>query len=77
MAMSVTAAHLESAIRQRLQAEHVEVVDTSGGCGQAYEVVIVSNVFSGKNKLGRHRLVNTALKEEIAIIHAFTQVCEI
>jgi stress-induced morphogen len=72
--MSVTAAQLDSAIRQRLQAEHVEVVDTSGGCGQAFEVVIVSNVFANKNKLVRHRLVNSALKEEIAVIHAFTQV---
>lgn len=72
--MSVSAGHLDSAIRQRLQAEHVEVIDTSGGCGQAFEVVIVSSIFMGKNKLQRHRLVNAALKEEIAVIHAFTQV---
>lgn len=45
----------------------------SGGCGQAFAVVIVSARFEGKNKLMRHRLVNTALKDEIASIHAFTQ----
>lgn len=45
----------------------------SGGCGQVFAVVIVSNDFQGKSKLMRHRLVNTALKEEIAAIHAFTQ----
>lgn len=45
-----------------------------GGCGQAFEVVIVSNIFIGKNKLLRHRLVNKALRDEIMSIHAFTQV---
>ncbi|KAK6453894.1 uncharacterized protein RJT20DRAFT_3886 [Scheffersomyces xylosifermentans] len=51
----------------------VQVEDMSGGCGQAFAVIIVSSVFQGKNKLMRHRMVNTALKEEIASIHAFTQ----
>jgi stress-induced morphogen len=37
-------------------------------------VLIVSPQFTGKNKLMRHRIVNTALKQEIASIHAFTQV---
>lgn len=69
----VSAQELEQAIRSRLEATHCEVKDISGGCGQAYEVVIVSPVFEAKNKLARHRLVNTALKTEIAQIHAFTQ----
>jgi len=47
----------------------------TGGCGQAFEVVIVSEQFQGKNKLFRHRLVNKALQAEIQSIHAFTQVC--
>ncbi|EGW34569.1 uncharacterized protein SPAPADRAFT_59998 [Spathaspora passalidarum NRRL Y-27907] len=60
-------------IQERLQAELVTVEDMSGGCGQAFAVIIVSPLFQGKNKLMRHRLVNNALKEEIAGIHAFTQ----
>ena len=44
-----------------------------GGCGTAFEVVIVSPVFEKKLVLARHRLVNNALKNEIAQIHAFTQ----
>jgi stress-induced morphogen len=48
----------------------------TGGCGQAFEVVIVSRQFQGKNKLFRHRLVNKALQAEIQSIHAFTQVCD-
>lgn len=71
--MLLTAEGLEQIIAERLNATVVKVEDMSGGCGQAFAVVIVSSVFSGKNKLARHRLVNTALKEEIAGIHAFTQ----
>lgn len=71
----LTPAHLDKVIRERLGATHVEVTDASGGCGQAFEVLIVSPSFAGQNKLKRHRMVNSALKEEIAVIHAFTQVC--
>lgn len=69
----LTAESLEQIIKERLEALVVQVEDMSGGCGQAFAVVIVSLLFAGKNKLMRHRLVNSALKEEIASIHAFTQ----
>jgi len=36
----------------------------------------VSPEFVGKNSLKRHRLVNAALKEEIAQIHAWTAKCQ-
>lgn len=71
--MSLTADSLKEIITDRLLASLVQVEDMSGGCGQAFAVVIVSPVFQGKNKLMRHRLVNNALKAEIAAIHAFTQ----
>lgn len=71
--MSLTADALKQIIQERLQADLVQVEDMSGGCGQAFAVVIVSPLFQGKNKLMRHRLVNSSLKEEIAGIHAFTQ----
>lgn len=38
--------------------------------------MIVSPDFAGKNSLKRHRLVNSALKEEIAAIHAWTAKCQ-
>ena len=44
----------------------------SGGCGQAFSAVIVSPQFEKKTTLARHRLVNNALKAEIAAIHAWT-----
>lgn len=71
--MSLTSDQLSQIIRDRLSAQEVEVQDMSGGCGQAFAVIIVSDIFMGKNKLARHRMVNAALKEEIAQIHAFTQ----
>ncbi|KAM9916611.1 hypothetical protein OXX59_009865 [Metschnikowia pulcherrima] len=71
--MSLTADSLKEIITERLEAALVQVEDMSGGCGQAFAVIIVSPKFKGKNKLMRHRMVNTALKDEIAAIHAFTQ----
>ncbi|KAL8674897.1 MAG: hypothetical protein Q9168_000700 [Polycauliona sp. 1 TL-2023] len=46
-----------------------------GGCGQAFNAMIVSQQFEKKNTLARHRLVNSALKIEIAAIHAWTPKC--
>jgi stress-induced morphogen len=47
----------------------------TGGCGQMYEAIIVSPQFTKKTTLARHRLVNSALKDEIAAIHAWTPKC--
>ena len=69
----ISVAELEEKIKSRLEAEYVKVVDVSDGCGQAFEVVIVSYLFQGKATLQRHRLVNEKLKEEIAAVHAFSQ----
>lgn len=48
----------------------------TGGCGQAFTSLIVSPQFVGLNSLKRHRVVNAALKDEIAIIHAWTAKCQ-
>lgn len=69
----LTSEELTAIIKERLQAKEVEVQDMSGGCGQAFAVIIVSDIFQDQNKLKRHRIVNNALKEEIEGIHAFTQ----
>jgi stress-induced morphogen len=45
------------------------------GCGQAFSAIIVSPEFTEKTTLARHRLVNSALKAEIAAIHAWTPKC--
>ncbi|KAK1248246.1 hypothetical protein MKX08_006466 [Trichoderma sp. CBMAI-0020] len=46
------------------------------GCGQAFTSLIVSPQFKDLKSLKRHRLVNTALKDEIAAIHAWTAKCQ-
>ncbi|KAI8087593.1 bola protein [Gilbertella persicaria] len=69
----ITADSLKASIIERLEAQYVQVEDLSAGCGQMFEVIIVSPVFEGKRLLARHKLVNEALKEEISKVHAFTQ----
>jgi len=51
----------------------MKVEDNSGSCGDNYSILIVSKDFEGKTTLARHKMVNEALKTQIAQIHAFTQ----
>ncbi|MCO5596185.1 hypothetical protein L7F22_050245 [Adiantum nelumboides] len=70
----VSQSELEAAIRQKVEKVSALIVsDVSGGCGQAYDVIIVSDAFEGLNTLKRHRMVNELLKEQIAELHAFSQ----
>jgi len=73
--MEISVSTLEEILRRKLNASHVDVQDMSGGCGQSFEVIIVSPDFKGKTTLARHRLVNNMLKDEIAKVHAWTQKC--
>eukprot|EP00238_Polyblepharides_amylifera_P014162 CAMPEP_0196582142 /NCGR_PEP_ID=MMETSP1081-20130531/37636_1 /TAXON_ID=36882 /ORGANISM="Pyramimonas amylifera, Strain CCMP720" /LENGTH=86 /DNA_ID=CAMNT_0041902625 /DNA_START=145 /DNA_END=405 /DNA_ORIENTATION=+ len=71
--MSLSAENVRSTLVERLGAIHAEVEDTSGGCGSSYEVtLLVSAQFEGKKLIERHRLVNTALSEEMKEIHALS-----
>jgi len=71
----VTPSSISETLKKKLGATHVDIEDMSGGCGQAFNAIIVSPQFQGKPLLQRHRLVNNALKEEIAAIHAWTPKC--
>ncbi|KAL2268359.1 hypothetical protein VTJ83DRAFT_3205 [Remersonia thermophila] len=73
---TITEESIKAALAERLKATHVEVQDMSGGCGQAFTALIVSPEFAGKNSLRRARLVNAALKDEIARIHAWSARCQ-
>ncbi|KAK4157723.1 bola protein [Chaetomidium leptoderma] len=73
---AITEDSVRAALTERLKATHVEIQDMSGGCGQAFTSLIVSPEFAGKNSLKRHRLVNAALKVEIAQIHAWSAKCQ-
>jgi stress-induced morphogen len=67
---------LKAVLTERLGAIHVEVTDISGGCGASFTSLVVSPVFEGQNRLKRHRAVNSALKAEIASIHAWSVRCQ-
>jgi len=73
---TITEESIRAALTERLKATHVDIQDMSGGCGQAFTSLIVSPEFAGKNSLKRHRLVNAALKAEIAQIHAWSAKCQ-
>jgi stress-induced morphogen len=73
MAEKVTQQSLEQKIKNLFSPMHLQVVDTSGGCGQSFDVLIVSEAFKGKGLLERHKMVNNGLKDEISSMHAFSQ----
>ncbi|CAM8899811.1 unnamed protein product [Rhodiola kirilowii] len=70
--MGVTKESVEATLKEKLNPTHLDVVDTSGGCGASFVVEIVSDQFEGKRLLERHRLVNAALVEEMKEIHALS-----
>ncbi|XP_059645582.1 protein BOLA2-like [Cornus florida] len=70
--MGLTKAEVETSLTSKLNPSYLEVVDTSGGCGASFVIEIVSEQFEGKRLLERHRLVNTALTEEMKNIHALS-----
>ena len=46
--------------------------DPGRGCGESFEVSVVSKQFAGKPALARHRLVHGALAGAMADIHALS-----
>ncbi|EOX92394.1 hypothetical protein QUC31_003612 [Theobroma cacao] len=70
--MGVTKEQVESSLTSKLKPSHLEVIDTSGGCGASFAIEIVSEQFEGKRLLERHRIVNGALEEEMKQIHALS-----
>ncbi|KAG0478595.1 hypothetical protein HPP92_013314 [Vanilla planifolia] len=70
--MGVTKEDVEAALNNSLKPSHLEVIDTSGGCGASFDVEIVSENFEGKRLLERHRLVNAALSAQMPHIHALS-----
>nr|XP_033800423.1 bolA-like protein 2 [Geotrypetes seraphini] len=74
MAAGLSVDVLREKLKQELEAELVEVEDTSANhCATSFKVLIVSPKFEGKPLLQRHRLVNSCLAEELKEIHAFEQ----
>ncbi|KAF8064577.1 BOLA2 [Scenedesmus sp. PABB004] len=70
--MPVTAEQVEAALREGLGASDATVLDTSGGCGAAFDVAVVSDAFEGKTPIARHRLIHDALASVMPDIHALS-----
>ena len=63
---------MKSILLNDLDATAVTVEDKSGGCGAMFEISCESPQFVGKRMVAQHRMVNEALKEQIAEIHGLT-----
>lgn len=59
--------------KQQQGGEHakIDVVELSG-CGDSFEVYVVSDVFEGKRLIERHGLVNQAVGDLMQEIHALS-----
>jgi len=70
--MPYTPEQLENKLKEVLEVSYVKVEDLSDGCGAKFSCIVVSKQFDGVALLQRHRMVNTALSEEMKSIHAMT-----
>ncbi|KAG5178766.1 putative bola-like protein [Tribonema minus] len=62
-------AAIEAKLTSALAPTHLEVTCSDGN---KWAVTVISEAFQGKPLLARHRLVNTALAEELEDIHALS-----
>jgi len=68
---------IEQKLTETLQPEVLEVINEShmhsGPATEShFKVVAVSNAFEGKMLIARHRMINSALAEELKSIHALS-----
>lgn len=75
---------IETKLAERFPLDHLEVINESSGhnvpAGSQthFKVVLVSAAFAGQRPVARHRLVNAALRDELAgpvhalAIHTYT-----
>lgn len=68
---------IEQKLTETLHPEVLEVINEShmhsGPATEShFKVVAVSNVFEGKMLIARHRMINSALAEELKSIHALS-----
>ncbi len=79
-----TQAIIEEKLNTQLNPEHLQVINESSnhnvpeGSESHFKVVVVSNKFSEKSLINRHRIINEILQDELAgkihalAIHAYT-----
>jgi len=63
---------MKSLLVDKLKATKVELKDTSGGCGEFYQLYVESPLFVAKPMLAQHRLVTECLSTHIGKMHGLT-----
>ena len=63
---------IQDQLEKSLNPSKLEIQDISSGCGASFDLLIISNHFTGLNLLKRQRLVHSILKEFMTDIHALT-----
>jgi stress-induced morphogen len=61
----ITPEEIKSTLEKALPGSTIEMQDLTGG-GDHWQLFIVSAAFEGKGLIEQHRMVNDALKEEMA-----------
>jgi stress-induced morphogen len=61
----ITPEEIKSTLEKALPGSTIEMQDLTGG-GDHWQLFIVSPAFEGKGLIEQHRMVNDALKEEMA-----------
>ena len=61
----ITPEQIRATLEKALPGSTIEMQDLTGG-GEHWQVFIVSPAFEGKGLVEQHRMVNEALKEEMA-----------
>ncbi|EKM80413.1 hypothetical protein AGABI1DRAFT_100017 [Agaricus bisporus var. burnettii JB137-S8] len=67
--LSINERGLYQKLAKRFSPTALKVQDVSGGCGDFYAIEIASDEFKGLSKIKQHKLVNSALAEEIKSMH--------
>ena len=63
---------MKNLLVDKLKATKVELKDTSGGCGEFYQLYVESPLFVAKPMLAQHRLVTECLSNHIGKMHGLT-----
>lgn len=74
----ITVASIEEQLRTSNDlgpVSHIEVMDTSNGCGFSFSLYIVSTAFEGISMLHQQRLVHKALGDTVHKLHALSMKC--
>ncbi len=63
--MAIAKEKLESILKKAFPSAELEIIDTVGDQDH-YSVKIIDKIFAGKTRIEQHKMVNLALKNELA-----------